>query len=50
MDDETCRKRLHARNAAGSHEYVVSDAEFAQFNTYFVAPSEAEGFRIVVHD
>jgi predicted kinase len=50
MDDETCKKRLHARNAAGGHEYVVSDAEFDQFNSYVVAPDEAEGFHVVVHD
>jgi predicted kinase len=50
MDDETCKARLRARNAAGSHEYVVRDAEFEQFNSYFVEPSEAEGFHVVVHD
>lgn len=50
MDDETCKKRLHARNASGTHEYTVSDAEFDQFNSYVVEPSEAEGFRVLVHD
>jgi predicted kinase len=50
MDDETCKERLHARNASGAHEYVVSDAEFDQFNSYFVEPGEAEGFNLVFHD
>ena len=50
MDDETCKKRLRARNAAGTHEYAASDAEFDQFTRYFVEPGEAEGFRILVHD
>jgi predicted kinase len=50
LDDETCKARLRARNAAGTHEHAASDAEFDQFTLYFVAPGEAEGFRVVVHD
>jgi predicted kinase len=48
--DETCKARLHARNAAGTHDYVVSDAEFDLFTSHFVAPAEAEGFAVVRHD
>lgn len=50
LDNETCKKRLRARNAAGSHDYAASDAEFDRFTSYFVEPGEAEGFRMLVHD
>ena len=47
VSDDICRGRLHARNAAGHHAYTVSDAEFDEFTSYFVAPSEAEAFNVV---
>jgi predicted kinase len=50
LDDDTCKARLHARNAAGTHDYEASDAEFDQFTSYFVEPGEAEGFNVVVYD
>lgn len=50
MDDETCKARLRARNAAGTHDYAASEAEFDLFTSHFVAPGEAEGFRVLVHD
>lgn len=50
LDDETCKQRLRARNAAGTHDYAASDAEFDLFTSHFVAPGEAEGFRVVLHD
>jgi predicted kinase len=49
IPDETCLHRLRARNAAGEHPYQASDAEFALFTRYFVPPTLAEGFNIVVH-
>lgn len=49
MSDEVCRARLHTRNAAGTHEYAVTDAEFEQFTRHFVAPTPDEGFRVVIH-
>jgi predicted kinase len=49
VPDEVCRTRLHARNAAGRHEYVVSDAEFDEITGYFQPPLPQEGFTIVVH-
>jgi len=45
--DDLCRQRLHARNAAGTHAYQASDAEFDQFTAHFVAPHADEGFAIV---
>jgi predicted kinase len=47
LPDELCRARLHARNAAGTHAYQASDAEFDQFTAHFVGPEVSEGFRIV---
>ena len=49
MSDEVCRARLRQRNAAGGHEYTVTDAEFEQFTRYFVPPAPDEGFDVVVH-
>lgn len=49
MSDEACRARLRKRNAAGGHEYTVTDAEFEQFTRYFVPPAPDEGFDVVVH-
>lgn len=45
--DEVCKARLRARNAAGTHDFAASDAQFDRITGYFVPPSEAEGFRIV---
>ncbi len=49
MSDEVCRARLRERNASGTHEYTVTDAEFEQFTRYFVAPTPDEGFYVVIH-
>lgn len=48
--DNICRARLHQRNAAGTHEYQVSDADFDIFNSHIVPPAEDEGFNIVRHE
>jgi predicted kinase len=47
--DELCLARLRDRNTSGRHEYIVSEAEFAEFTRYFEPPSSAEGFNVVVH-
>ncbi|AWN52503.1 ATP-binding protein [Methylobacterium sp. 17Sr1-1] len=48
-DDALCKVRLHHRNAAGTHEFTVSDEEFDLFTRYFVPPTEEEGFTVVRH-
>ncbi|TNC07259.1 ATP-binding protein [Methylobacterium terricola] len=48
-DDALCKARLGARNAAGTHEFTVSDAQFDLFTRYFVPPGPEEGFVIVRH-
>lgn len=50
QSDATCRARLRTRNAAGTHEYEVSDDQFDIFTAYFIEPDPAEGFHVVVHD
>lgn len=47
--DEVCKARLRARNAAGTHDFAPSDAEFDLITSYFVPPSDAEGFKVVRH-
>jgi predicted kinase len=47
--NEVCLERLHQRNAAGSHEFAVSDAEFEEITRYFVPPADAEGFEVTVY-
>ena len=49
VPDEVCKSRLVERNAAGTHEYHVSEADFELFNSYVVPPTSAEGFNVVVH-
>jgi predicted kinase len=47
VPDETCKSRLHARNASGEHPFKTSDAEFDLISSYFVPPAEDEGFNIL---
>ncbi|MBD1547573.1 AAA family ATPase [Roseibium aggregatum] len=49
VPDEICKARLRARNAGGAHPFSVTDDQFDQLATHFVAPSEEEGFNIVLH-
>jgi predicted kinase len=49
IPDAICRQRLRQRNASGEHAFQVSDAEYDQFTSYFVAPGPGEGFNVVVH-
>ena len=49
VPDDICKQRLRERNARGEHPFQVSDAEYAQFTSYFVPPGPDEGFNVVVH-
>jgi predicted kinase len=49
VPDAVCLQRLRERNAAGTHEFNVTHAEFAQFTRFYVPPSPDEGFNVVVH-
>ncbi len=47
--DAVCKARLRQRNAAGTHEFTVSDAEFDEITGYLVPPSADEGFEMIVY-
>ncbi len=47
--DAECKARLEVRNAAGTHDYQVSEADFELFTSFFVPPLPEEGFTVVVH-
>jgi predicted kinase len=49
LPDDLCKARLRLRNAAGTHDYVVSDAEFATITSYFQPPTEQEGLTMIVY-
>ena len=49
VDDDTCRARLHARNALAEHEFAASDAEFDLISSYFQVPEVGEELKIVMH-
>ncbi|MEK9969998.1 MAG: ATP-binding protein [Ferrovibrio sp.] len=46
VPDEVCRARLRQRNAAGTHDFAASDAEFDAITAYFAAPEPDEGFEV----
>lgn len=50
MPDTVCLARLRARNVRGDHPFAVTEAQFEEFSAYFVAPTEAEGFNVILHD
>lgn len=49
VPDEVCLSRLRARNASGTHQFTVTEAQFQQFSRHFVLPTQAEGFDLVFH-
>lgn len=49
LPDDVCKARLRQRNVAGTHEYIVNDAEFATITSYFQPPTEQEGFTTIVY-
>jgi predicted kinase len=44
VEDGLCLERLRLRNASGTHEYEVSEQDFAYFTRWFSPPDEVEGF------
>lgn len=49
VQDEVCKSRLSRRNSDGTHEFTVSDDDFALFTKHFVPPAPEEGFDVVLH-
>jgi len=50
VSGERCLSRLRARNAAGSHQFAVTDAQFHRFSAHFAVPTAEEGFDLVVQN
>ncbi|MGC3940284.1 AAA family ATPase [Roseobacter sp. EG26] len=48
IPDELCLARLRARNAQGNHAFAVTEKQFRQFSSHFVAPLAEEGFNIEI--
>ena len=49
VPDEVCLARLQARNNVGDHAFAATEEQFRQLSKHFVAPSQDEGFNIVMH-
>jgi len=49
VSDHICKTRLRERNAAGTHDFAASEAEFAQITSYFMPPADDEGFTVIRH-
>lgn len=49
VPEEVCLARLKARNAAGKHPFIVTEAQFRQISRHFVPPRPEEGFDVQVH-
>lgn len=47
--DATCLARLKARNAAGTHPFTVTEAQFHRFTSHFAPPDPEEGFAVIRH-
>lgn len=49
LADDICLARLAARNAAGTHAFAVTAAQFARFGAHFSLPQADEGFTLIHH-
>jgi predicted kinase len=47
--DDVCKQRLRQRNESGQHEFAPTDEDFDLISGYFVPPSAAENFNIVLY-
>lgn len=48
--DALCLARLRARNAAGTHPFAATEAQFHRFTAHYAPPAPEEGFTLVRHD
>ncbi|WP_366863885.1 AAA family ATPase [uncultured Roseibium sp.] len=49
VPDEVCKERLRQRNAAGKHEFSVSEAEFDRISSHFQPPAADENFNLKIY-
>jgi predicted kinase len=47
VPDDVCKSWLRERNAAGTHDFAASDADFDLITSYFVAPADQEGSNVI---
>ncbi|MFU2314604.1 AAA family ATPase [Rahnella sp. PCH160] len=50
VPDDICTSRLHARNQSGTHDFTVTDEQFALISRHFAEPQAQEGFTIIQYD
>ena len=50
VPDAVCKARLRACNAAGTHAFETSDAQFDLITGYFEAPRVEEGFSVIRYE
>ena len=50
VPDDICKARLRQRNVDGTHDFAASHAEFEEITSYFVPPSDDEGFEVIAYD
>ncbi|WP_267425067.1 ATP-binding protein [Methylobacterium sp. GC_Met_2] len=49
VPDAVCKARLLRRNAEGTHDFTVTEADFDLVSRYVVPPAPEEGFDLVIH-
>ncbi len=49
LPNDLCKTRLRERNEAGEHQFQLTEEQFDQIASHFVAPTADEGFELVVH-
>ena len=49
LPDEACLARLQARNAAGTHAFAATEAQFRRITAHFQPPRAEEGLTILRH-
>ncbi len=47
VPEVVCLARLRARNAAGAHEFTLTEAQYRELTRYFEPPAPEEGFNLV---
>ncbi len=50
VPDEICKARLLLRNAEGTHDFSVTEAQFDKVTAHFEPPSADEGFNLTRYE
>ncbi|ASP33146.1 ATP-binding protein [Labrenzia sp. VG12] len=49
IPDAVCKERLRQRNAAGTHQFSVTEDQFDRISAHFQRPTDDEGFTLEIH-